>query len=541
MIHPIAYCAFEGAKWLLFGPNVPNIIYYSHIPNIVISVILGLFILFQNRKSLPNKILFWMILAFEAWVFFALVFWATNRSDVVMFAWLMDILVEPLVYIAAFYMLYVLIEKKDISFGMKLLLSLIYLPIPLLLPTPYTLASFDVSTCLANESVYSYYSYFVEILMFVWVIVFAVHRYVKAIDKDLKKEVLYISLGTVLLLFAFGWGNIIGSFSDNWQLGDYGLFGMPIFTFFLAYTIVKFKAFDIKLLGAQALVWGLVALIGSQFFYLNDSPLSVKILTAITLVIASMLGLVLVRSVKREVALREELQKANAGQENLIHIMNHQIKGHLGIAKNVFAELLTGDYGDMPDSAKPVIQKGLDETDSGVRYVTDILRGASAENGTLPYDMHPIDFKGILSEVAAKEKDVAEKKNLSFNLDIDDGAYTIMGDAVQLGEAIKNLLDNSIYYTPSGSIWINLVGGNGKLTLSVKDTGVGVKAEDAPKLFKAGGVGKDSIKVNVKSSGYGLAFVKGVIEAHKGRVWFESAGEGKGSTFFVELPLYKNA
>jgi len=66
---------------------------------------------------------------------------------------------------------------------------------------------------------------------------------------------------------------------------------------------------------------------------------------------------------------------------------------------------------------------------------------------------------------------------------------------------------------------------------------VGVKEEDKSKLFKAGGVGSDSIKINTNSSGYGLAFVKGVIENHKGKVWFESEGAGKGATFFIELPV----
>ena len=118
-------CDFVGAHWLLFGPNVPEIIYYSHIPNIVIGILLGIFVLSNDRKSLPNRILFFTILAFETWVFFALVFWATNRGDMVMFSWLMDILVEPLVYIGALYLLYALIDKKDISFRKKLVLGVL--------------------------------------------------------------------------------------------------------------------------------------------------------------------------------------------------------------------------------------------------------------------------------------------------------------------------------------------------------------------------------------------------------------------------------
>jgi len=72
--------------------------------------------------------------------------------------------------------------------------------------------------------------------------------------------------------------------------------------------------------------------------------------------------------------------------------------------------------------------------------------------------------------------------------------------------------------------------------LKVEDTGIGIKDSDKSKLFKSGGRGVDSLKININSTGYGLAFVKGVVEAHKGKVWVESRGEGKGSTFYIELP-----
>jgi signal transduction histidine kinase len=70
----------------------------------------------------------------------------------------------------------------------------------------------------------------------------------------------------------------------------------------------------------------------------------------------------------------------------------------------------------------------------------------------------------------------------------------------------------------------------------VKDTGIGITKEDRKNLFTEGGRGKESVKVNVDSTGYGLYTVKLIIEAHKGKVTMESEGAGKGSTFFVELP-----
>ena len=231
-----------------------------------------------------------------------------------------------------------------------------------------------------------------------------------------------------------------------------------------------------------------------------------------------------------------KLKEANEGQASLMHFMNHQVKGRFGNAKNIFAELLTNDYGQIPDFAKPLLEKGLEETEMGVNYVQNILRGASAENGTLPYDMKPMDMKTVVEEVFSKQKEYAEKKGLSFNLEVESGDYNMTGDAVQLGEAVKNLIDNSINYTEKGQIVVNLSGKNNIIQLKIKDTGMGIIEEDKNKLFKSGVRGAESLKVNVNSTGYGLAFVKGVVEAHSGRVWAESEGSGKGSTFFVELP-----
>ena len=75
------------------------------------------------------------------------------------------------------------------------------------------------------------------------------------------------------------------------------------------------------------------------------------------------------------------------------------------------------------------------------------------------------------------------------------------------------------------------------LRMTVTDTGVGITPEDMTRLFKEGGHGSDSIKVNVHSTGYGLYIAKSIVEAHGGKIWAESEGAGKGSRFIVELPV----
>jgi signal transduction histidine kinase len=166
-----------------------------------------------------------------------------------------------------------------------------------------------------------------------------------------------------------------------------------------------------------------------------------------------------------------------------------------------------------------------------------VLKSSNATTGTLKYDMKAVDLKIIVEEAFEKQKSRAEEKELSYRLDISNGNYETVGDPLELKEAIRNLIDNSIIYTASGNIDVKLRRTGNKIKVSVKDTGVGLTPGDKSRLFTKGGRGEDSLKINSSSTGYGLAFVKAVFEAHGGKVWAESAGKEKGSEFIAEIPV----
>ena len=90
--------------------------------------------------------------------------------------------------------------------------------------------------------------------------------------------------------------------------------------------------------------------------------------------------------------------------------------------------------------------------------------------------------------------------------------------------------------TVAGKITVGLELKEKQILFYVKDTGRGITPEDRKNLYTEGGRGKGSFKYNVDSTGYGLSTVKIVVEAHKGKVW-EETEVGKGSTFWVELPV----
>ena len=456
-----------------------------------------------------------------------------------MFSWQLTAIFELPISLISIYFIYVFLNGAG-NQKLKLFLIALFLPVIILLPTALNVKEFYLTDgdCGGVLGALWFYIYAIEILSVVIIGYLSFRKYRELVreNKPLRLETVLFGIGSVAFLGLFNFSNISGELTKIYSINLIGPIGLLLFISILSYMIVKFNTFDIKLLGGQVLVWALVILIGSQFFYLQGHEVTAIILSAITLVVSSILGLALLRGIKKETALRRELQASNSGQKTLIHIMKHQIKGFLGTNKDIFAEILSGDYGNMPLSMKTLIEKGLEESSEGINYVMQILRGTSAEDGTLIYDMRKIDISEILKISFEEKKEQAEKKGVKISLEVETGDYKILGDKSYLGEAFKNLIDNSIDYTPNGSIQVKLGRRYDKVLIIVKDTGVGIREEDRPRLFKPGGIAKDSIRINIKSSGYGLIFIKGVVEAHGGKIWFESEGEGKGTTFFVEFP-----
>ncbi len=101
-----------------------------------------------------------------------------------------------------------------------------------------------------------------------------------------------------------------------------------------------------------------------------------------------------------------------------------------------------------------------------------------------------------------------------------------------------DIVNNGPKYAKKGGVTIGLETTDSKIRISVKDTGIGISKEEIPKLFgKLFERGKKAKKVFATGKGIGLFISSRIIKAHNGEVWAESEGKGKGSTFFVDLPL----
>lgn len=546
-------CSDISPLFLLFSPNVPPLIYYSYGIALISSLFLGIFIFAKNRKSLPNQLLFFMLVSFASWVFASWVFWATNRSDVIMFSWSITLLVEPMVYAAALCLLYVLTSKKDLTSLYRVSIFILFLPLFFLLHTPFALKNFDIGTCLATEGPLAlYYTYAIEIIFTLWAVILGIERYRKAITASARKEILYILVGTILLLLAFASGNIIGSITEDWNTAQIGLFGMPIFIGFLAYSIVKFSTFNVKLIATQALVFALIIIIAVQFLFIKV-PLN-YVLNAVALVAVLIFGTLLVGSVRREIVQRERLEvltkalgEANEKLKSLdklktefLSLASHQLRSPLTAIKGYTSMLLDGSFGSVNTEQKEAIDRVFQSSEHLAKVVEDLLDVSKIEQGGMKYEMVPFDFGKVCADIATNLNIVATKKGLSIVFSTDNHEpYMVNGDSEKIRQVILNLVDNAIKYTKAGIIQVRV--GNPVPTIvrfSVQDNGMGVTPEIKSQLFQKFSRGEGG-KVNTGGSGLGLYLAKQIVEAHKGKIWVESEGQGKGSTFIVELKSEK--
>jgi signal transduction histidine kinase len=183
-------------------------------------------------------------------------------------------------------------------------------------------------------------------------------------------------------------------------------------------------------------------------------------------------------------------------------------------------------------------KKALDRLNSGVTVVESILKSANLKSGKVEFKFAPFDICAAIRKRIDIAQPLLTERKLTLETQLPDGDYIIVGDAEHITDhVLKNLIENAIFYTPAGTIKVTLARRDKSVLFSVKDTGVGITDEDKKRLFTEGGQGAEAMKVNAHSTGHGLFIAKSIVTAHGGRIWAESEGAGKGTTFFVELPI----
>lgn len=550
------YCYVELLKQISL-----SLLLYSHVPTAFIAILVGSYIYLRSKDSTSFQ-LFIVCILFALWALLDLGSWFTFFGHkVTMFTWSLLDLVGLLLFFFSFRFLYLFIKEKKPPIWVNSAILLLILPTIVTTIFGLNIPVYEANSCAALEnSNVVLYPYVIQVVIIILVFLLTVVEYFRANNSVLKKKILFSGIGvfTFLTFFfsaTFGVSLLLAD-SDlslyvyNYEI--YGLFGMPLFMFFLGYLIVKYKAFDIKLAGAQALVLVLTVLIGSQTLF--STTLAALTVSVITLLLILTFGYFLVKSVKREIALREQvealvvdLNKANERlkvldkmKSEFVSIASHQLRSPLTSIRGYASMLVEGTYGKFPEKAKEVLDKIVESSKFMALSIEDYLNVSRIEAGNMKYEMAEFNLKDVAEKVTDELRPVAMKKGLVMVFRSDcDGSCSVNADIGKTRQVIMNIVDNSMKYTPKGSITVVAHDDieKKKMYISVQDTGVGLKKEAQGELFEKFVRAKNANSVNVTGTGLGLYVAKKMITDMKGNIWVESEGEGKGSTFHIELPL----
>jgi signal transduction histidine kinase len=242
----------------------------------------------------------------------------------------------------------------------------------------------------------------------------------------------------------------------------------------------------------------------------------------------------------RAMALRlKELDRLKA---EFISMASHDLKTPINVIGG-YAELLTeGLYGEMPEKQREVLGSIQEQTVVLTRLVNQLLDISRLEAGGFRIETSEVRVAELVASVERTFDALARQKRVELSVVVEDSAPdVIIADPDRLrSEVLGNLLSNAFKFTPEGgSIEVRAQGGeDGLLEVTVRDTGVGIPAEDLPRIFeKFYQVGQDA---KAAGSGLGLAIAREIVEAHGGTIDAESE-PGRGTTFHVRLPAGRPA
>ncbi len=241
--------------------------------------------------------------------------------------------------------------------------------------------------------------------------------------------------------------------------------------------------------------------------------------------------------VLQDVTRERELEHA---KDNLIATVSHELRTPLFAIQGVL-DLLLNDKVQEPDKQRDFLGLAYEQSKRQNHLLDALLDVARIEGDGLHISRDPIHIGDLLKRTIEALGVRAEDKNLRLRLEHPPDLPVIVGDEDRLGQAISNLIDNAIKFTPQGGeIVVNCEAEREEFILQVIDRGIGIAADALPHLFERFYQVDSSSTRETGGAGLGLYITKQIVEAHGGRIWVDSA-PGLGSRFSFALPAGANA
>lgn len=237
-----------------------------------------------------------------------------------------------------------------------------------------------------------------------------------------------------------------------------------------------------------------------------------------------------VRSLLRLKHTIDAMQEMTKAKEDFVSRLTHDLRTPLVAADRMLSLLHRGKFGELPTQAVEAITTVSDSNENLLALVNTLLEVHRFEAGCKRLAIAPFNLNKMIREVIKELELMAVEKNLSLIYE-DTTPIRIRGDCIELRRVITNLVGNAIKFTDMGDVKITVCQDADSVSISVEDTGPGIRLSEQAALFERFRPGNHA----GAGCGLGLHLSRRIVEAHKGSIQVTST-VGKGSVFTVHLP-----
>ncbi|MEK7562214.1 MAG: ATP-binding protein [Patescibacteria group bacterium] len=556
----------------------------SGLINCIFVLALGIFIISHNWREKINRLYFLIVVAISTWSF-SYWLWLSSNDAVSALFWVRMLSIGS-TFIPIFYFHWVTsilkIEKRERNTRW-----LVYI-----LGVLFILFSFSDLFVKGVEPklffpfwpdpgiLYHFYLFVLYICLIIYSSNLLIKSY-KIAEGEEKKRLTYVIAGAVLAFLGglsnfFLWYNI--------PIAPYGNFLVAFYPVLFGYATIRYRLFNIKTIATEFFaitIW--IFLFVKILLSVSFNDLIVNIILFVAVVF---FGILLIRSVFKEVRQKEQIEKmaedvkrayevekkANEELEKLDKYKNdflmqtqHDLKNPLTVIMGYSDILLNGKFVKVPKKAIDIIKRIQVVTQDKIKDVNNFLDTEQFKMGKGVILLKPgVELLPILEEIIGKLENKVESKGIYLKLEKPpSSAKASMGEAKKvlisadlekLKSALFNVIDNSVKYTEKGGVTITI---NPKsetrnpkqipnsndqnsepvVTIEVRDTGIGIPQDKIKNIFGMQFERTKQAQKTAEGSGVGLRLASQIIKLHNGKIWAESGGMGKGSTFYIELPI----
>jgi signal transduction histidine kinase len=229
-----------------------------------------------------------------------------------------------------------------------------------------------------------------------------------------------------------------------------------------------------------------------------------------------------------------ELEELSGFQQKFFATVAHDVKNPLTAIRG-YAEMLSWKVKE--DHLVKCVTHIQSSTRTLEGLISDLVDFAAIENGKLRVNKEEMDLAQVVNEVFERVKVAAEKRQIKFHLECPQGLAKIQGDPLRVSQVVQNLSTNAIQYTAEGgNVFVKVHQSPQVITISVRDTGIGISKEDLPRIFQRFFQTEKAQKMRRAGFGLGLKIAQEIVKGHGGGMGVDSE-EGKGSVFYFTMPV----